>query len=276
MSLRHIQSRLAPKTQGAFTIIELIVAFLIIGVLVTILTPVLSDRAEEARVHAAGQDTLLLAEAERRAAIDTGYFYRVNVLNDVSYGDGIPNAKKDPNTGDPDRVNGIRDNEITNNNLYDSPKVIFILPKTGLYASQTIQDRNFERITASLQGETDFGWNGPYINWHRDVNNNDWPDDPGGNDYYFFTKAGVIYPPDPLSGDTARQTDTSFFPDPLGPNADITNASGAVTTKRFDAQVFDRPTFLSLGPNGLPGDGTDDTNNAYGKGDDIIYQFGGN
>lgn len=276
MSLRYIQSRFAQKRQGAFTLVELIVAFLIIGILVSILTPVMSKRAEEARVHAAGQDVLMLADAQQRAAIDTSYFYRVNVLNDVSYGDGVANALENPASGDENRIDGIRDNEITSNNMYESPDVIFILPKTGLYASQTMQDRNFERITANLRGETDFGWSGPYINWHRDKNANDWPDDPWGNDYYFFTQAGVIYPPDPFSADSTRQEDTSFFPETIGPDAEVTSTSGGATTKRFDATVFDRPTFLSLGPNGLPGDGTDDTDNQYGEGDDVIYQFGGN
>jgi hypothetical protein len=40
--------------------------------------------------------------------------------------------------------------------------------------------------------------------------------------------------------------------------------------------VFDRPTILSLGLNGLPGDGTGPTNlngGQFGQGDDMFRQF---
>ena len=57
--------------------------------------------------------------------------------------------------------------------------------------------------------ERKFGWLGPYVNWKRDINHNDWPDDPWGNDYIFFTRQGGMFPKhfeDPVGGTTVIPT----------------------------------------------------------------------
>ncbi len=62
-----------------------------------------------------------------------------------------------------------------------------------------------------------------------------------------------------------------------GPLVQAHDTSGAVVSFSYNASyIFDRPTLLSLGPNGLPGAGTTDASDGYGKGDDIIYSFGSN
>jgi hypothetical protein len=103
-------------------------------------------------------------------------------------------------------------------------------------------------------------WKGPYLNWPRDVNQNDWPDDPWGNDYLFMTRLGMLYPPDPTAVSGNTTTDHSYAFQTSGPNGEPL------------AGHFDRPTFVSLGPNGIPGDAT---NPNYGFGDDLVRSFGG-
>ncbi len=260
--------------KAAFTITELVVTVLIIGVLVLIMTPVLTQQAGEAKVNAAMQDMQNIADVLDRAFIDTSYFYRLDVLNDGVGGDGEANTAPD------NRREGIRDNEITQDNYYAgsgslTPEDIFI--DVGNQGFPPNQAALWERLSTN---ETQFGWRGPYINWHRDGNNNDWPDDPWGNDYLLFTLNGVIYAP--IIGANGQVDTTKFdiqqwiFQDE-GPPHEVSNTSGAGTTeRRFDAaNIFDRPTLLSLGPNGLPGDGTSNPNDEYGKGDDLTYQFAG-
>jgi len=290
--------RLVPSGRRlGFTIVEVVMAFIIIGILTLVLTPVLINRSKEAKVNAAMQDLQSLADAEERAANDTGYLYRVYVLNDTR-GIGIqsiPAAVAGPNefalpSNRPNSIlgNGILNgtwNGISGTNMYANPAYIFISQTQPCSFLDATSQQNIWKVMAS--NETSFNWNGPYLNWHRDLNRNDWPDDPWGNDYLFFTANGVIYPPDrspqhpdEQNGSTSGGASTTgssgitsggFMV--LGPIVTLSNGS----QKQFQAQyVFDRPTFLSLGPNGLPGNGSTDINDGYGKGDDLIYQFGGN
>ena len=264
--MRPINRHIRARRRSGFTIVEIIVAFIIIGILTSVLTPTLIHRAEEAKVTATGQDLEHLSDAQERAAIDAGYMFRLNVLNDVpGAGDGIANNSTD------DKINAIRDNSVDTDNCYDSPTKIFILLDSGDYATNYVA--LFARLT---DNETKFGWKGPYVNWRHDVNQNDWPDDPYGNDYIFFTRKGAIRPPvSPNSADTTQSEDNSAsFLTTLKFTVN-SSTGGSTVEKEFDTAIFDRPTLLSLGPNGLPGDGTDSANNRFGTGDDIIRQFGG-
>ncbi|HOE97921.1 MAG TPA: prepilin-type N-terminal cleavage/methylation domain-containing protein [Candidatus Sumerlaeota bacterium] len=259
-----------PRRPAGFTIVEVIVTFIIIGILATILVPVLVNRAEQARIASAEQELSHLKDAMERAAIDTGYFFRLDVLDDGPGEDGIAATAPRVTPGVKDRIEGILDNDVTTDNLYDEPEKIFIIPSTQdfhpLYATQL-----FPRLE---ENETNFNWRGPYINYRRDANGNDWPDDPWGNDYLFFTRAGILYPPLADPGDPTWGCDS--FQD-QGPAMVVTDANGATTVERFpvDAPLFDRPTILSMGPDGMPGDGTSPPDNNYGQGDDIYVQFGG-
>jgi prepilin-type N-terminal cleavage/methylation domain-containing protein len=301
----RITATIKGKTAGqrGFTIVEIIVAFIIIGILTAILTPTLAHRAAEARVRAATQDLEHLADAQERAAVDTGYMYRPYVLNDGpgpgDAGEKQPSAPKDLNQVTPlneNKIESIRDNyDSVQNNLYKNPYKIFITAN-GLnvttnvapfpFIDDTQQKKKFKELTGmdALSGSPDpslaqgdqpeakFNWNGPYLNWKRDANKNDWPDDPWGNDYLFFVPQGVLYPPDAQAAETTLREDKTFEFQEKGPATVLKDGSNF----EFPAKnVFARPTWLSLGPNGVPGNGTKDDKDGYGKGDDIIRTFGG-
>ena len=236
-----------------FTIVELVVAFIIIAILAAVLVPTLVNRAQQAKIAAAQADLVHLGDAQERAGIDIGYMLRIYVLDDVSSdGDGIGSTDPD------DVIESISD--LAAMTGYTTPERIFINLASENYST------NNATLYAKMIAESNY--NGPYLQWQRDVNGNDWPDDPWGSDYLFFTRAGVIYPPVGTSTGTIPDGSGDFQPDYAY------EIDG--TAEVAPADVFDRPTFLSLGPNGQPGDGSGSaTDGRFGRGDDLVHQIGG-
>ncbi len=255
--------------RSGFSIIELLVAIIIIGILVTILLPVVANRAEQARVARVNSDLENLASSMERVAVDTGYYVRLFALNDVLRGDGVAFNRDLP--GDPDdNIDGLTDYDIGGGFLeFPGSNSLFIDTRTGDFAVGLNRTAFFNRLLAT---ETNFdgtsvGWTGPYINWQTDDNiyqgvagRTGVPDDPWGNDYILFTREGMFLEPDGLLVDSVSQ------------NVDGGFSSGGP----FDTfEIFDRPTIISLGPNGAPGDGsTTGDEGDFGEADDFVRQFG--
>jgi prepilin-type N-terminal cleavage/methylation domain-containing protein len=252
------------KRQSGFSILELLVAVIIMSILAAIIIPRLATRAEMARQKTALTDMQHIQDAEERAGIDTGYFYRIYVLDDTPGGDGRKSyfPPQHP-SGDLNEVNdGVRDEYL---NDYGSNTQLFIDTRTGQF------EANYATLYSRLtENETTFGWAGPYVNWNRDFAAflqrgdtlpagtrtdlpDDIPDDPWGNDYMLFTGAGLV----------------------LEPEGQIATQFTAKNNQTYDTLVFDRPTLLSLGSNGLPGDGSAPGTDGgrFGRGDDLIRQF---
>lgn len=246
---RHIASPVL-RREG-FSIVEVIVVMAIIGVLTLILVPVVSNRVREARIKAAETDIEHIAAAMERVAVDTNYMFRFYVLDDVIGGDATDNE-----TPSLDIVDGTYDEALNSNN----GKNIFIRTDTFIF------DLNFatifdDQFASNISGnETKFGWNGPYINWQRDVNDNDWPDDPWGHDYLLFGPAGGLGPYD---------ADFQLSGVQYGAG---TTASGSWSAF---ANIFDRGVILSVGPDGMPGNGAafPAGDGEYGTGDDLMRKF---
>ena len=227
-----------------FSIIELLIAIIIIGILVAVIIPVLLNRAEEARVRAAESDLQHLQDAEERAGINTGYLYRFYVLDDVLGGDGF--GPYNPN----DYIDGIRDEHL--NVGMQFPTRIFIEYKTGQFS------QNYQNLYSQLtRNETAFGWQGAYVNYHhlRDIDTNDIAEDPWGEEYLLFTNSGKLV--DQFQG---ILVETFYF-----------FASDTLSTVPIYWPFFDRFTVLSTGANGAPGDGT--SNAIFGTDDDLYRQF---
>jgi len=226
-----------------FSIIELLIAIIIIGILVAIIIPVLLRRADDARLAAAESDLEHIQGAEERAHINTGYVYRFYVLDDVAGGDGTYRPF------DPSDVDGIRDEEF--NTMVMDPTRMFLDYKTGLFLANFANI--YSRMTAN---ETEFGWGGPYINYgrFRDFDRNDIPEDPWGEDYLLFTPKGWV-------NQRTGQIETVYY----------FFATDAGTTVPLVGPFFDRFTIVCKGPNKAPGDGTSGAR--FGFDDDMKRQF---
>lgn len=232
-----------PQAPRGFTILEVVVAMIIISILTLVMMPTVTNRANQARLTVVDHDLNALAEAESRASIDLNYYVVPWRLNNVI----------DGNPGNP---LGTRGTPIGG---HTTPNEMFIDIVT-LDIPGNVTDLYNEFIT----DETNFGWGGPYLNFRNDENENNWPDDPWGNDYLLFTKAGGLFPPN-----SPGVTDGEFVT--TGPTFTDLGGNAGVSIPTLD-QIFDRPTWVSLGPNELPGDGLGST---YGTGDDIFVSFEG-
>lgn len=262
-----------------FSIIELLVAIIIIGILVAVLLPIISNRAEQARIARAQSDIQNIAESMERVSIDTGYYVRLVALNDVLIGDGVAFNRSLP--ADPvDTVDGLTDYLQTPDFIqFPDDNSLFIDPSTGDFAVTT----RTSVIQRLLEGESRYDggiqWGGPYVNWPKDRNTYDnvvardgVPDDPWGNDYLFFTRVGLFLEPDGrlVTG---------------GAGVSIRAGGGFNFGGGYPTQVFDRPAIVSLGPNGLPGGGNigapitnqrpgDANGDDFGDADDYYRLFG--
>lgn len=280
--LQITRKRRRALSRRGFSIIELLVAIIIIGVLVAVLIPVVSSRTEQARIARVNSDLQAIADAMERVENDTGYMVRLFALNDVLQGDGV-GYKRDPRVAPIDKADGITDygNSITQPYLqFDggSQNGLFIDPRTSEYALNTTRDDVLSRFVANESSyDGSLAWNGPYVNWQKDKNiytgdtvalRDGVPDDPWGNNYLLFLpikaingsdQGGLVLEPQgTIVPTTVRQTGNQFFQG--GP---------------FATDVFDRPTIVSLGPNGLPGNGAGGSGEGtFGGGDDYARTFG--
>lgn len=242
--------KLSSNSRG-FTLIELLIAVIIIGILVAIIVPVLATRSNEARRTAALRDLESIATAQEHIAIDTGYFVRLYVMDDGKYsGDNVGS----------DNPNDVKDVLVDEQFRGDvsRPTDLFIDVETGVFVPPTQNQALYERAT---RNETAFNWNGPYLNVTRKTKPNEpWaadptypsnmPIDPWGNPYLFFTREGIVS-------------------EPLGVVVS-TPITWPGATGTYSTLIFDRPTVLSMGPDGIPGDANNPT---FGLGDDLIKQF---
>ncbi|MBN1868197.1 prepilin-type N-terminal cleavage/methylation domain-containing protein [Candidatus Sumerlaeota bacterium] len=264
------------RTQKGFSIIEILIAVIIIGILTLILVPTLLNRAQSAKITACHDELERLAEAQKRAALESGHYCRLFVLDDLP-GDGDGRGWFEaPN----DRIDAFED-EIYNEELYqvrcDSAGIYNL---AGGYIKVFIDFSTHDFVKGT---ETSYDWKGPYFSIRRDdpkplptdpdppdptdedANVFNIPNDPWGHDYLFFMPRRVVN--GILTGGIVAeprgviQTQWSY---------------GDVTYDDSIVVVFDRPTILSMGPNGLPGDPNDpnpDDRNVFGKGDDVFLSF---
>lgn len=256
------------RPHAGFSIIELLIALIIIAILVAMVILIASQRAAEARLRTAQADLRLLAEAEQQAVIDIGYFLRLYVLDDVVGGDGIgPTAVPNPL----DVIDGLQDERFNTRNP-DGP-VYGIVPDFGsipVNVSTTGRPGALFDITSLVRNETLLGIGLPYITYPRQYedpatgNQYNVPRDPWGNPYVILTREGFV-----------NDVDTLFAGTPTGASPALIDAVSMVGgPSGLDGTIFDRLTLVSFGPNALPGDGSGvapDGN--FGAGDDLVYQL---
>lgn len=269
MTSSSASNRRIRRRRGGYSILELIVVILVLLVLALILIPIVANRASQARVARANADVTNLAEAQARIEIDTGYYVRLHAINDTTGGDGQATGfnRSSTTVGFTD---GIGQYLIAAQPWYGNATQVFInvsvdpaINGTLLSSAQSVALLNKLIRLESAYDPLQPHWSGPYISFRRDENlangvtePDGIPDDPWGNNYLLFTSQGLVQEPN---------------------GTIITSASidsnGNVVSSGFAATIFDRPTVLSLGPDGAPGAGGVG-GTAFGRGDDVARQFG--
>jgi len=247
-----------------FTIIELLIAVIILGILVMIIIPRISNRTKQAKINACLSELKELAEAERRLEIDYGYYGRLYMLDDVAGGDRIANGYV--SVTPKDRIDGIADEDPTNVEAGTIPN-----PESQnyfIYIAQDPLDTNDGLLVANSYNFIDeTRYTGPYINYRREMRvipDNDTSDlmdiplDPWNSPYLLFTKKGLV--------DEFTSTQFELL---NGPTATLAvNGDGQILATP-ETSIFDRLTILSLGPDSMIGDGNVD-DDRFGEGDDLL------
>jgi len=264
--------------RGGFSAVELVISVIIIGLLVAVAFPLLTQRSKEARINAARSDLEHLANAQERVALDTGYMVRLFALDDSAESDSSGQRGLQVPNDPTDHVDSIYDEA---NALYYNVNVLqnlFIDRQTQDFISTGAASGLWTQLVGNQSNYMALGpvWRGPHITWNRDQNVpnfvpaspgetglDDIPNDPWGNNYLFFTRRGILNEPEGQFATEITAADTQ--------GVDAT-APGART---YAADVFDRPTVLTMGPDGVPGDanGPNAPENTFGTGDDLFRQW---
>jgi prepilin-type N-terminal cleavage/methylation domain-containing protein len=267
-----------PKSRFArragFNLVELLIALIIISVLTVMLVPAVARRAEQARIAACQDELRRLADAEERAATDLNYYLRLFALDDISIGDGIAPSVNDVQDGIGDEFLGgniFTVNPVTS--LFIGLKHQEIVNLGSQAQAEATYRRLFGLDTTAAAGTTRAEkWLGPYITVTNDEKGTSAytnilaghypgiPNDPWGNDYLLFIRGDA-------NSTSVQNAQPGVIVEPTG--------TVSQTYLGKDATRFAIPTVLSLGPNGVPGDGSGGTEGEFGRGDDLYVQFGG-
>jgi len=248
-----------PKHQikkRAVTLTELLVVVVIISLLATIAVPVYVNKAEQARIATAIQETRELANAEEQCAIAHGVYMPLQVLDD--------NPK--------DWELNLQNSDDINNTV--TRGTIFII-----YATQPILQQSLGQASLTINGSLASqniikGWKGPFVNVNRaafadeiqrsGIPNDekiayDFPLDPWGTPYRLYSPLGLVG--SGAWGDYATFTG----------NFSAVNRSFSDGMLTQQSQRFDRFAVVSFGPDRTSGTAFGDFRNR----DDIYHLFGG-
>ena len=234
---------------AGFSIVELLIALVIISILTMLATVLVANRTEKARTTAALHDMTELRNGLDHASLDSGYYYRLYVLDDVQGGDGVSWGSL------ADRIDGIQDEPL--NSRAGSPWQIFINSSTGAQLNLNTAQAFFQRLQ---NNETKFGWNGAYISAQRVHEYSGLPADPWGNPYLMFTGRGFM---DEASGQLVSGQSRTFL---------LMLPGEATSRGTLTPGKFDRMTLISLGPDGMVGT-QDSPATDIGQGDDLTLSW---
>ncbi|MCX7019507.1 MAG: prepilin-type N-terminal cleavage/methylation domain-containing protein [bacterium] len=242
MTYRYSHTR-----HSGFTLTEMLVVMVIVGLLATIAIPVYINRMEESRVKLAQGECKQIADAEDQCALIHGFYVPFQILN------ALPHPQNQTRNGDTIR------NQPNPSSIYLINPLI--RPNYQIGSQWTLNDGingNNARVTLMVNY-----WEGPFLNLHRvyvqqgfnPVNNYnyyDFPLDPWGNPYLFYSALGII----------GQYISSGNFT-----NLTI-NFSNGQLTNLDQRNYIDRYAVVSYGHDGLP---NTITPNYF---DDVIYLFG--
>ncbi len=181
--MKHRYHKMISKNHSGFSLLEILIALVIVGILSVIAVNRYTSRTEEARISAAKAEEKALADAERQAEIDTGFFVTFRALDD------------EPGLG------SFTDNNNFTQFKIQSEPIPYAIDTDGSFFTGT----NFPFAN----------WKGPYINYQSiyttgnatGISAHGSPIDPWGNPYRLYTP---LFLTNPAPGDETSFTTAIF------------------------------------------------------------------
>lgn len=265
----------AMRADAGFTAIEIAMVAAVIAILSLIVLPIFRNRVEDAKIAAAQADLSALMKAEQVVKADIDAYARLEDLDNVQL-NGYTAAP----------TNGI-DKEV--------PAFKYLKPSDTVSpdaATRHIITTQLER--SQLAGTNDNPvWKGPYIAFQRSIKYSDIKNTAISNvgQYLLRSQNGGAYEAaiqDINTGPFFDSENNRIPTDPWGTPYLFFPPTGNAADPNGNA-AFASSVIYSLGPNGLPGDGSQPTNvaaytreygfnnptdnGALGKGDDLMVEF---
>ncbi len=166
-----------PSRRAGLTLTELLVVVVIVSLLATIAVPVYTNQAAKARLALTLTEEKEIADAEQHERSTSAITCAFTPSTTVSPATRFPNCSTDSKLGgvyDNGFLHSMDNRQIyhrSNRNLPDDRHRPAADQRRGPLRPVD-QERDQFRLGRARS-----------LNWHRDVNFNDWPDDPWGNDY---------------------------------------------------------------------------------------------
>lgn len=259
--MKHIQTTPSlplgrgKRDHSAFSAVEIMMVAAVIAILTLLALPMFHKQIERARINGCRDEMKSMAGAQDLAYAETGYFYRLN--------------------------------DLDNTTLYTASAT-----SAALEVPVTTWNRE---LTLTTRGErwqlarSEPAWNGSYCRYPKFV----YLDvllttfDPllfrhqsGGSEGPIL----ILYSPDAEDHITVGEATDKYPIDPWG-NPYIFFGEGQMIPGDSRFLDFPKPMIVSMGPNGLPGDGSNVNQDSYwrekpgggstrlGTGDDLVYEF---
>ncbi len=226
--------------QGGFTAIEVAMVATVIAILALIVLPLFRNRVEEAKLAATQGDLASLMKAEMVAKADTGYYWRLEDLDNVQAANSTATPLAPPANGITVETPPLYFTPLGGGSTVENPRAITI-PEWQALAG-TVTEPKFKGPYASFNRSISYQdlRNAPIGNFVlrslagnyaaiRDIQNagtglydaltNRHPVDPWGNPYLFF-------PPSTTYGSYNYSLIVSLGPDGLPGDADIRGGAG--------------------------------------------------
>ena len=159
-----------PSRQKGFSLLEILIALLILSIITTLAINRYAERTDDARRAAAQAEINQIVKAEQQCEIDTGYYVSLRALDDPPGGGTMVIEP-----------NGVRQYRI------DNEFTPYAFDTAGQWFYNPIDTRN---------------WKGPYITYQNadttgtpsDLGSYGSPLDPWGRNYKLFTRYGLTNP----------------------------------------------------------------------------------
>lgn len=263
----------AQRSDLGFTAIEIAMVAAVIAILSLIALPLFRNRVDDAKVAAARADLSALMKAEQVVKADTGYYVRLEDLDNIQE---LGYESMPPN--------GVN-KEVPWFRYQDPSKTVSPDPTTRHDMTLIPGERKLFAVRADGEPR----WRGPYIAFQNAILYRDFSNASVFEFYDQFSVNGANGLEAAIQDDASKDHEENRIPvDPWGNPYMFFPPSGNVPDPTAINGAYSSSAIYSLGPDGLPGDGgaaaanytrafavnaAPTVTDVLGKGDDLMVEF---